>query len=111
AFLIARDDLRGPFNVTAPQPVTNAQFSVALAKELHRPCLTILPATLIRAALGEMGQELLLASKRVLPMRLEAAGFRFIRETISAELAASLNLKRALPFEEENPAPPLIRAA
>jgi len=75
AFLIARDDLRGPFNVTAPVPVTNESFTAAMARALGRPRLLAVPAGIVRAALGEMGQELLLASKRVVPTRLEQAGF------------------------------------
>ena len=77
AFLIARDDLRGPFNLTAPEPVTQGVFAARLATILRRPCLFVLPAVLIHLVLGEMGNELLLASRRVLPKRLTDAGFVF----------------------------------
>ena len=83
AFAIARDDLRGPLNAVAPEPVRNATFARQLAGALGRPCLFALPAPLIRAGLGEMGQELLLNSRRVLPMRMEQAGFRFLAPTLA----------------------------
>ncbi len=90
AFAIAREDLRGPFNAVAPQPVRNADFSVALAAALHRPCLFTLPAPLIHGLLGEMGQELLLASRRAVPMRMQQAGFEFLAPTLEQALERSL---------------------
>lgn len=90
AFLMARDDLRGPFNAVAPVPVRNAQFSTALARQLGRPCLFAIPAGAIRLVLGEMGQELLLASKRVQPIRLCDAGFGFCCPGIEEALRVSL---------------------
>ena len=94
AFAIARDDLRGPLNAVAPEPVRNATFARQLAGALGRPCLFALPAPLIRAGLGEMGQELLLNSRRVLPMRMEQAGFRFLAPTLAEALARSLGRER-----------------
>ena len=75
-FLMEREDLSGPFNLTAPQPVTNAEFTQALARAVHRPALLPVPAAVLRLAFGEMAQQTLLASQRVLPKRLEEAGFQ-----------------------------------
>lgn len=69
--------LSGPVNVTAPEPVPNAAFGALLGRILGRPALLPLPAFAIRLAFGEMGQDLLLGSQRVLPERLEASGYRF----------------------------------
>lgn len=76
AFLLEAD-LAGPVNATAPAPVTNAEFSAALARALGRPAFLRVPAFAVRTALGAMGQELLLSGARVLPARLLAAGFAF----------------------------------
>ncbi len=103
AFLIARKDLRGPFNVTAPQPVTNTVFSARLAATLKRPCLIAIPGPVIRFLLGEMGQELLLASKRVLPQRLSDAGFVFEHATIDAAMIDILRSGEPLKLEPANP--------
>ena len=86
-FLMERSDLQGHFNLTSPQPVTNAEFSKALASALHRPCLFPLPAFVIRLIFGEMGESLLLASAKVMPKRLLDSGFEFkapgINEAVS----------------------------
>ena len=76
-FLLDRPDLSGAFNLTAPNPVTNAQFTQSLARALNRPALVPLPAFAIRALLGEMGQTLLLGGQRVAPQRLTQAGFHW----------------------------------
>ena len=64
-------------NAVAPVPVTNREFTRALGRVLRRPTLVPLPAPAVRLLLGEMGRALLLDSARVLPRRLERAGFRF----------------------------------
>lgn len=66
----------GPYNMTAPQPATNAEFTSALAAALHRPAPFIAPAMLLRSAMGERAC-LLLEGQRVLPKRMEAAHYRF----------------------------------
>lgn len=78
-FLIQRDDLAGPFNGTAPHPVTNAEFARVLGRVLRRPCWLPVPAFMLRLALGEMAEALLLSGQRATPQRaLEASfGFRF----------------------------------
>jgi len=76
-FAIEQDALEGPVNIVTPSPVTNREFSKALGKALHRPSLLPLPAAVVRLLMGEMGDELLLASTRVMPGKLTAAGFDF----------------------------------
>jgi uncharacterized protein (TIGR01777 family) len=75
--LLDRSQLAGPVNLVAPQSVTNRQLTKALGRALHRPTLFPLPAFGARILLGEMADELLLASTRVVPRRLQNDGFPF----------------------------------
>jgi hypothetical protein len=77
AYVLAHDDLAGPINAVAPNPVTNREFTRTLSHALGRPALLPLPAPLVRLAFGEMGREVLLSSARVLPARLRESGFQF----------------------------------
>jgi uncharacterized protein (TIGR01777 family) len=88
-FLLASGDATGPFNLTAPEPVTNTDFTSALGRALGRPTVLALPSGLLSAALGEVAGELL-GSARVLPGRLEAAGFRFAHPDIATALGGLL---------------------
>jgi len=88
-FLLADETVSGPVNVTGPAPVTNADFTAALGRQLGRPALLRLPASLLRAGLGEVSGELL-GGARVLPARLEQAGFSFRDAAIGPALAAVL---------------------
>ncbi len=78
--------LDGPVNLTAPEPVTNAELTDALGDVLHRPTVIPTPTFAIRALYGEMGVSLATASQRVVPQRLLDAGFTFevtdIREAL-----------------------------
>ena len=85
-FAMENPTLSGPLNVTAPQPVTNAEFTRQLARTLHRPAFLHAPAFALRLAFGEMADEALLASTRVIPKRLPAAGFAFKHPTLSSAL-------------------------
>ncbi|MEJ2540509.1 MAG: TIGR01777 family oxidoreductase [Gemmatimonadota bacterium] len=69
--------VRGVLNGTAPNPVTNATFTDILGRVLHRPTVVPVPALAVRAALGEMGEELLLKGQRARPKRTEASGYQF----------------------------------
>jgi uncharacterized protein len=71
------EELLGPVNAVAPHPVTNAEFTRILGQVLKRPAVLPMPAFLARAALGQAADEMLLASARVLPTRLQATGFQF----------------------------------
>ena len=87
---LTTDALRGPLNVVAPAPVTNAEFTRTLGRALGRPTLVPLPAFAARLALGEMADELLLASQRAVPARLQASGYRFRYPTLDDALRAVL---------------------
>lgn len=82
-FLIGNEAAHGAVNLAAPAPVTQAEFSRALARTLHRPLLARAPAWTLRAVLGEMA-DLVLASQRVVPQRLLELGFRFRYPALSA---------------------------
>ena len=69
--------LSGPVNAVSPNPVTNQTFTKALGRVLSRPTFGPLPAFAVKLAFGEMGEELLLASTRVEPHRLQEAGYAF----------------------------------
>ena len=83
---LANADLRGPVNVVAPNPVTNVEFTRALGRVLRRPTIFPLPAFAARLLLGEMADELLLASARVEPARLTATNYAFRFPELEAAL-------------------------
>lgn len=85
------EEMRGPVNVVGPAPVTNAAWTKTLGKVLGRPTIAPAPAFALRAALGrQMADELLLASQRVLPKRLEEAGFQFSYPTLESAFRHTL---------------------
>jgi len=71
------DQLAGPVNTVAPNPITNRQLTKTLGKVLGRPTLLPVPAFGVRLAFGNLADELLLASQRVVPRKLEQRGFRW----------------------------------
>jgi uncharacterized protein (TIGR01777 family) len=75
-FLLERQDARGPFNLTAPRPLTNRDFSRALGRALKRPSFAPAPAFALRLLLGEMA-EALLTGQRAVPHRLLELGYEF----------------------------------
>ncbi|QDU98423.1 TIGR01777 family oxidoreductase [Lignipirellula cremea] len=95
-FALETDSLTGPYNATAPEQTTNREFTRTLGKVLGRPTIFPMPAFAARLALGEMADDLLLASARVLPARLTESGFVFKHPT----------LERALRSELEHPVAP-----
>lgn len=85
-FLQARHDLSGAFNITAPEAVTSRGFCLAM-KQYKRTFITApVPAPVMRLLVGEMAEELLLNGQRVLPARLQAAGFQFSFPDLHAAL-------------------------
>jgi uncharacterized protein (TIGR01777 family) len=74
---LASDDLAGPVNNVAPNPVTNAEFTATLARVLRRPALLHVPAFAPKLALGEFADEMLFTSIRAHPVRLLETGYRF----------------------------------
>jgi uncharacterized protein (TIGR01777 family) len=84
------DALRGPFNVVGPTPVTNAEFAATLGRVLQRPAILPVPAIALRLVLGEMADETVLASVRVLPDRLLASSYQFRHPTLESALRFEL---------------------
>jgi hypothetical protein len=84
--IIMTESLTGPVNLTAPEPVTSARFAAALGEVLERPALLPVPAAALRLAFGEMADELLLASARVIPDRLRATGYPFRHPALTQAL-------------------------
>jgi uncharacterized protein (TIGR01777 family) len=76
SFAIERSAVHGPVNATAPNPVTNAEFTKELAAALHRPAIFPVPRFALKLLLGEMA-DAVLASQRVLPKAAQSAGFQF----------------------------------
>jgi uncharacterized protein len=89
-FAIADERLAGPLNVVAPNPVRNAEFTRIVGRVLHRPAILAAPEFALRIALGEMADALLLASQRVIPERVAAAGYRFQFPELESSLRAIL---------------------
>ena len=80
-------DVRGPVNVTAPHPLTNADFARALGRALNRPAVIPAPGFALKIILGDMAGPLLLYSQRVVPALAMAAGFRFAHPELDEALA------------------------
>src|ERR1051326_7385265 len=89
---LTRDTLVGPVNAVASAPVTNGEFTRTLAAALHRPALFAVPAGVLRLALGELADEAVLASTRVVPGALTATGYRFRHPSLEAALAHVLGV-------------------
>ncbi len=85
-FLMERDDLSGVFNLTAPHPVLQKDFSRILGKVMKRPSWLRVPAFVLRLLFGEMAKEMLLSGQRVMPARLIASGFRFLYPELESAL-------------------------
>jgi len=88
--LLQDEQMSGPFNMTAPNPVTNAEFTRVLARTLHRPAIVVAPATMLRLVMGERAA-LLLEGQRVLPANLADAGYQFKYPKLSSALEALLH--------------------
>jgi len=78
--------INGPLNVVSPNPVTNEEFTRALGHVLNRPTALAMPAFAARLAFGEMADEMLLASQKVIPRKLLNAGFNFRYSELEATL-------------------------
>lgn len=95
-YLAALDDPEwsGPFNATAPEPVTNRQFTHALGRVLHRPALLPIPAFALRALYGEMAG-VVTTGQRALPVRALEHGFEFRHTAIDGALRAALSRRKS----------------
>ena len=76
-YCIDHDEVSGAVNGTAPNPVTNTIFTKTLGKVLKRPTILPMPAIVVRLLMGQMGEELLLAGKKVLPVKITNEGYIF----------------------------------
>jgi uncharacterized protein (TIGR01777 family) len=95
AFLLNQATCSGPFNLTAPHPMTNAAFSKALAQVLHRSARMRMPASVLNVLLGEMAH-LVLTGQRAVPKRLQEAGFVFEFPKLDAALENVLGRSRPM---------------
>lgn len=84
--MIERDDLTGPFNVTAPEPVTMNEFAETLAEVMRRPALFRVPDFAVKLAMGRMS-EVVLTGPRAVPRRLVDAGHAFVFPELGSALA------------------------
>jgi uncharacterized protein (TIGR01777 family) len=89
-FVLASESLSGPVNLVSPQAVTNREFTKTLGQVLAKPTIFPLPALAARLALGEMADELLLSSTRVVPTKLQQAGFNYAYPELEAALRREL---------------------
>ena len=88
-YAIEHDDLSGPVNLVAPNPVTNADFARTLGRTLHRPTFLPTPMFPLKLRYGaELVESLLMASQRVVPARLQSAGFQFAFSSLDDALPA-----------------------
>lgn len=85
---LTSDQLEGPVNLTAPEPVTNADFTRTLGRLVHRPTLIPTPTPALKALFGDdMVREMLLGGTRAVPTKLQDAGFRWLHPTLEVALA------------------------
>jgi uncharacterized protein (TIGR01777 family) len=99
---LAMDSLHGPVNAVAPMPVTNLEFTKALGKVLWRPTLFAMPDFMARLAFGEMSDELLLASTRVLPRALLGSNYRFLYGDLENALRHLLGKELPTPADNQS---------
>lgn len=89
-FAIRREELRGPVNTVAPVTLRSREVTAALARAMHRPHLLPLPEALIKVIFGDMGEETLLSSHRVVPRKLQEAHFKWLHGNVDDAMQAAL---------------------
>lgn len=85
-FLLKKDSVSGAINVVAPNPVTNKEFTKSFGQTLGRPTIFSIPGFAARLAFGELADEALLSSSRVIPLRLQEASYQFLFPTLEPGL-------------------------
>ena len=95
--VLAAEEIAGPVNAVSPMPVTNRAFTKTLGRVLGRPVILFVPSAALRLAFGEMAEETLLASARVMPERLKATGFSFHYPELEGALRHVFGARRILP--------------
>jgi hypothetical protein len=88
---IDNEALRGPVNAVAPEPVTNREFTRAMGRALKRPTFMKVPAFAAKAVGGQLVEQLILVSQRVVPKVLQDSGFTFRYPTIDSALAKAFH--------------------
>ncbi|MCE3238903.1 MAG: cell division inhibitor-like protein [Gammaproteobacteria bacterium] len=81
-FIIHQQNIDGPINATSPNPVTNKEFSCALAKALKRPCFLKIPGFILKLIFDQMADEIMVKGQKVLPQKALIHGFEFSYPTI-----------------------------
>ena len=89
-YVLESPDISGPVNISSPNPIANKTYTQALAKQLNRPAFFTMPAGICRLMFGEMADELLLSSQKVMPRKLIEHGFAFSYLDIESALAKIL---------------------
>jgi len=89
-----QNDITGPINCTAPQPVTNREFAKTLGKVLKRPAIAPMPAVIVKLLFGQMGDELMIQGQSVIPQKLQQQGFKFNYSDLHSALEQLLNPKK-----------------
>jgi len=85
-FCLNMDSIHGPINLTAPNPVSNREFTKALGKALNRPTIFPMPEFVAQTLFGEMADEMLLSGAKILPEKLQKHGFTFQYPTLDDSL-------------------------
>jgi uncharacterized protein (TIGR01777 family) len=88
-FVADHDELRGPVNISAPEPLTNAEVTAAMGKVLHRPTILPVPGFALKLPFRDFADDLL-GGQRVVPAKLTAAGFDFAHPTFEGAFTAEL---------------------
>jgi len=86
-FIMHQEHIDGPVNATSPNPVTNKEFSLALAEALRRPCLLKTPEFVFKLIFGQMAEEIMINGQKVLPQKALGCGFEFCYPTIQQSLS------------------------
>jgi len=89
-YCITHDKISGALNGTSPNPVTNQEFTKTLGKILKRPTIVPMPNVIIKLLMGQMGEELLLSGKKILPINIAAAGYDFQYPQLEQALVHSM---------------------
>jgi uncharacterized protein (TIGR01777 family) len=84
-------DLSGPVNLTGPEPVTNADFTAELGRQVHRPTKLPVPSFAVKLALGEFGRSGVIGGQRALPVRLQESGYEFTHPDLPSALRAAIS--------------------
>lgn len=93
-FALHQAELSGVVNLTAPMPARNAEFTKALGRALGRPAFLPAPGFALKLVFGEMAQDLLLEGQKVLPRRLESAGYKFQHPDLDEALADVISSRK-----------------